>query len=429
MPCLLTKDAQWRALGLLCLIAIFVFLPIMTDASPNIMREADWSYLSGFNPHGPFIDRVVWIVYPVEDQTSALLALQMGQVQAYDEPIPTDAIPGLEATPGVEVTSELSYIYRHFTIDCHNFPTNITGYRRALAYALDKNAVTEVSSGGFGEPMDGAIPVSNSFWTYEHQMPYHYYMKDIVSANISLDTAHFIDTPDSPHPGWRYYDADHSGNWTLGDIESDECEIEIMCAASFDPLIQACLILVAGMEECGLKASIVQVDFASMSFQWPEKYWLAYITWSIPPPGDPTLLYYLFYSKGGWSLFYHYNNSAYDYNITQMMNAPTKLDARSWAWNCSQILLNDVPMITCYNDAFIHAYRTDTWEGYVNMMGMNRLSDNPWTLRNIRIKEELGGPWGLTFPVEYTLVLTGGMHTTNCLKDDSVFHNPHKIFS
>ena len=424
-----SNGSRRRIIWFLCLTTILVFLPLATNPSSNLELKSDWSYASGFNPHGPLIDRVVWIVRPLEDQASALNALQTGQYQAYDESIPFQFLPDLEATPGVEVTSELGYSYRYLMLNCLYFPTNITGYRQALAFALDKNAVAEDATGGYAEPMDGAIPISNTFWTFENQLPFHYYNKQISIANVTLDRADFIDTPDSPHPGWRYYDADQSGNWTMGDIDSDSCETEVWASAGNNPAIQTCHRVIEGLEACGLKGDLMEIDYDRLSFNWEQAdFRIATFTLHLPPPGDPLFLYDFFYSKSGINqFFFGYNNSAYDYNVSRMLSAPTKLEVRNWVWNCSQILHNNTPLIPCYNEAFNHAYRTDVWEGYVNMIGMNCMSDNPWTLRKVQIKEELGGPWGSPPPIEYVLVLTEGMGTTNCIDRSSRY--AAKVFS
>jgi len=60
-----------------------------------------------------------------------------------------------------------------------------------------------------------------------------------------------------------------------------------------------------------------------------------------------------------------------------MMAAPTYEEAKQWAWNCSKILLEDMPMLTCYTNPVIHAYRTNRWTGYVKMPGLGVIGENP----------------------------------------------------
>jgi ABC-type transport system substrate-binding protein len=380
------------------------------------------------------VDRITFIVYPSEDIAQALLSLQSGAIYSYDERIPYQSVPELEANPAIEVTSELGKIYRQFTLNCARFPTNITGYRRALAHSLNKYAVVANARGGFAQVMDNPIPLAFDFWTYENQMTSHFYHEDIISANATLDAAHIIDTPDSPHPGWRYYDADMSGSWTVGDkrgdVEApDGLKIDLIVSAGYDPAIQSCLVQVAGMEKCGLQGEVVERCFDCLISCIGEDCYafnLGCFSWSIDPPGDPLLLYEMFHSESGTnSFFYKYNNSEFDNNCTQFLGASTCLEARNWAWNCCRILMEEMPMIVCYNDEYTHAYRTDIWEGYVPQYGINRMGGNPYTFQQIRLKETAGGPFGC-YPTDYVTVLSEGMDYTNTLRTASGYS--HTIF-
>lgn len=398
-------------LGIACILILF---PITTTSPASQLKS--WTYPSGYDPHGGYVDQLTFIVYPYEEISQALLALQIGTVYSYDERIPYQSVPEIVGTPGIEVTSELGTSYRQFTLNCDRFPTNITGYRRALAYALDKYAVVENVRGGFAQVMDNPIPLPYDFWCYEDQMTTHYYGEDIVSANATLDAAHIIDTPDSPHPGWRYYDADRSGDWTEGiDKRGDQrapdgLKTEIWIAQFYEPAVQAGQTLIDGMEKCGLFGQLYEpfdVFFPDFS--------IACLSWNINSPGDPTLLYDFFHVEGeDNSFFYQFNNSEYNYNCSKFMSAPTRLEARIWAWNCCRILMKEMPMIVCYNDENTHAYRTDIWEGYIPQIGINRMGGNTYTYQKIHLKESAGGPFGC-FPTEYITVLSEGMDDTNTI--------------
>ena len=176
------------------------------------------------------------------------------------------------------------------------------------------------------------------------------------------------------------------------------------------------------MEKCGLHGELVEFDWNNLLGINPldtGSFNLACFSWNINPPGDPTLLYTFFHSEGRHNAyFYRFNHSEYDYNCTQFINAPTRLEARNWAWNCCRLLLDEMPMIVCYNEEYRHAYRTDLWEGYVPQVAMNRMSGNPYTFHQIRLKEDRGGPFGC-IPTEYVTVLSEGMDFTNPILSSS----------
>jgi ABC-type transport system substrate-binding protein len=385
------------------------------------LNNKTWTYPSGYDPHGGFVDRLTLVHYDYRVTDEALLALQLGLVSSFDGQIPHNAIVDLDARPGIEVASEAGTSFRHFTMQCQRFPTNLTGYRRALAFALDKFRVVENARGGLAQVMDNPIPPIYSFWSFENEIRFHFYAEDINSANTTLDAAHIIDTPDSPHPGWRYYDADNSGSWTenvdvRGDVLSPYgMKIEVMASVNSESAIEASRVMVEGMQQCGLQGDAVVVDFnALLAMVTDQGEWnMACFEWNIEPPGTPDILYDFFHVKGfDNSFFFRFNNSEYNYNSSQLMNAPTRLEARDWSWNCCRLLIEEMPIIVCYNTQNTRAYRTDLWEGYVNQIGLNRIGDNPFTFEQIHLNWEAGGPFGC-YPTEYITIITEDLDGTN----------------
>jgi ABC-type transport system substrate-binding protein len=80
----------------------------------------------------------------------------------------------------------------------------------------------------------------------------------------------------------------------------------------------------------------------------------------------------------------------------------------------------EMPMIVCYNDENLHAYRTDIWEGYVPQVGVNRMGGNPYTYQQIRLKPEVGGPFGC-IPTTYVTILSEGIDYTNTILSSSPY--------
>jgi ABC-type transport system substrate-binding protein len=140
----------------------------------------------------------------------------------------------------------------------------------------------------------------------------------------------------------------------------------------------------------------------------------------------------MFYSKSSDNqFFYRYNSTEYDYAVVKMMEASTYMEARSWAWNCCEILLRDMPMVPVYVEGVAHAYRTDLWEGYVPMSGLHVFGGNPWTCRKLHLKDTAGGPFGAYYPVTYRQVLSEGIDYTNVLLSGSGYTDEvmNKIYS
>lgn len=409
---------RWRVFlltfGFLVLLNSLPFVQSQVTASSQ-----EWTYPSGFDPHGGYIDQLIWVVYPREDMSQSLLALQAGQVYGYDEEIPVYSIPDLVETPGVEVNISQGLRYRQFLLNTQKFPTNHTAYRRALAHILDKYACVEAVRGGYADPMDGVISLANPIYCFEHMFSEHFYAKNIAMANATLEVGGFRDLDGD---GWREYDVNDNNLWDEGiDIDTPEIMIYPYSAWTW-PEDQMIFILLDGMAQCGLPGKMVEIAYDYFINSLEEgTFDTICLTMTMPPPGEPFLLYENFYSDSTWNqLICRYNSTAFDYNVTQMLLAPTIEEAHGWAWNCSQLLYKDMPVIPVFSYDNINAFRTDIWEGYVAMQGINCMGANPWTWTQVRLKETAGGPFGY-YPTDYYTVLTEGMETTNVLMTDDKY--------
>ncbi len=392
------------------------------SADKQLTSRADWIYPDGYNPHGGYLDQVTFVVYPPEDEQLGLQALAANLIDAWDEQVPIDALFYEPQLPGVEVTTVPGDSYLMFCLNCNRFPTNITGYRRAIAYALDKGAVVQASTGGLAFLQDCAIPIALGNWTYEGELIETYYSKNIIAANVSLEAAGFRDLNGN---GWRDYDADNSTTLNSGDVLDVDFDIELYHTAGHAPSGNAVEIACQGLNQCGIMAEVAPLNFYLMYDMITDfDYWLACFTFSNMDSAD--LLFDLFHSStwinhwyfGGWS------NATYDAAAEALMRASTESEANEWAWKCQEILWYEQPMIVCYNEVYTRAYRTDIWEGYINMRCRNRIT-NGYSLVHIRLKEEAGGPFGC-YPTEYILSLNEGLDTTNWLMSNS--KHTDKIF-
>ena len=119
---------------------------------------------------------------------AAMQALHSGDIDAYDERVPPEHVPDLEINPDIEVKFSLSRFFRHLTLNCGRFPTNITGYRRAMAFGMDKNRINDEAIDGKGNPLDSYMPLSVTEWEIESSLKEHFYDPDFVSGNVSRRT-------------------------------------------------------------------------------------------------------------------------------------------------------------------------------------------------------------------------------------------------
>ncbi|MHA2424082.1 MAG: OmpL47-type beta-barrel domain-containing protein [Candidatus Thorarchaeota archaeon] len=82
--------------------------------------------------------------------------------------------------------------FGYFIINCDKYPFNETAFRRAFAFALDKERISTEVQDGTSIPQDSPIPQASSF-SIEGQLGYNYYSSDYSTAIMLLEEAGFID--------------------------------------------------------------------------------------------------------------------------------------------------------------------------------------------------------------------------------------------
>ncbi|MCK4567480.1 MAG: hypothetical protein KAU48_09245, partial [Candidatus Thorarchaeota archaeon] len=105
---------------------------------------------------GPYVDRIVYNV--IANQEQRILALQAGDIEmdtSFFDPIYLDQ---LDADPDIDIYSAIRNGYGQLTINCRDYPLNISAFRRAFAYAFDKTAVTVDIMDGFSQEHDSLVP-------------------------------------------------------------------------------------------------------------------------------------------------------------------------------------------------------------------------------------------------------------------------------
>ncbi len=107
----------------------------------------------------PKIDKIVWRVIP--DPATLRLELEKGTVDYID---PFAAVPGdadaLKGKKDIVVKEIPSWKSRFIEINNRKAPFNNVLVRRALSFAIDRDAIIKIALRGFGVVSDGAIPVN-----------------------------------------------------------------------------------------------------------------------------------------------------------------------------------------------------------------------------------------------------------------------------
>ena len=394
---------------LVAIALIVVQLGLPLSSQPTSMKT--WTYPSGFDPHGGYIDQLTYVVNTWEQQLGPE-DLRTNVFYAWDAPLYLNDIAELENSSDIEITHLVGSKYPAFVLDCQELPLNITGYRRAIAYGFNKYEVIAQISEDLVAPLDGVIPLSNLKYCFENNFSEHYYGMDILKANASLEGSGFRDLDED---GWREYDANNNSLWDIGDIDDNELELGIGITAGHTKSEIITSIFVDCMKQCGLHFYVFEKDMWWDPVEGDFDPGPIHLLWFNLPSQVPDYLGSLFPDSWSWFQyrFSKWLNATFDFYVENLLASENETMAQFWAWKSQELLWYEQPMIVCYNDVVSYAYRTDIWEGYVNPHGASFY--NAWTFTHIRLREEAGGPFGC-YPTEYLTSLSSGMETTNVMK-------------
>ncbi|MFW9794076.1 MAG: ABC transporter substrate-binding protein, partial [Candidatus Thorarchaeota archaeon] len=138
---------------------------------------------------GPYVENLEYKIIQSADQR--VLAIQAGVIEMDTSSFSPVVYPIIDADPNIEISSILHDGYGQITINCRDYPLNITALRRAFAYAFDKVRVQSDIFSGLSRVHDSLVPYANSLFCIEDAMSYHYYTAEPTIGNQILDDAGF----------------------------------------------------------------------------------------------------------------------------------------------------------------------------------------------------------------------------------------------
>ncbi len=126
------KRKQSIAIVTVCVISVLVLSSIGNASS---LSEG------GENPNsGAYVDKVVYHLISGSDER--LLSLQAGAIDTIHGAFSPIHLDTMEMDPDIGVYNHPRNYYVQIWINCRDYPLNISGLRRAFAFAFDKTRVT-----------------------------------------------------------------------------------------------------------------------------------------------------------------------------------------------------------------------------------------------------------------------------------------------
>ncbi|MGY5862342.1 MAG: ABC transporter substrate-binding protein [Candidatus Thorarchaeota archaeon] len=331
---------------------------------------------------GPYIDNILFSIISSDSQT--VQALLDSEIDLIGTVIDPTYLLELSEAENVAVTSMPLSKYGYLTINTARYPFNITAFRRALAFALDKRQICQEAWNDLAVPLDSCVP-QMSPWSAEELFEYDYYDADVQTGNELLDDAGFQDIDAD---GIREAPDGSKLNVTL-------YEFYMMSDARH---VSTCEQVVDAFQAIGIESEVSHWDFwDSPDFFYINKdYDMAYLTSHLSGPGVEWL------AEEYWSgntdtphvNFPRFSNASYDSWREQLQYSTDYDDVYEAAIAMQTILFEECPVIVCYEEVVHHAHRTDRFEDIVN--DFRHGVSSWWTNYKAHFPDSQGGPFGGT---------------------------------
>ncbi len=333
---------------------------------------------------GPYVDQILFEVIRSDD--AQMLALMNDEIDIVGDFLHPAFLPAIESELTVHNTLYNGYIYA--TINCAKYPFNCTAFRRALAFALDKEAICDDAWDGLAVPLDSCIPRCNPLST-DGLLPYNYYEANASMGNRLLDLAGFID--------W-----DEDGVREAPD--GTDFDVHVWTSSSaYTPIVVGNIIVEAFLS-LGVDAVSYPVDWfcgwdildrvyfhgdydmavLTTRFDDLDVDWLAYEFWSG-------------FSDEPYHNLPNFRNDSYDSWRGQLLHSTDYSDIyeaaiemqKIWVYECPMIICSEKTLLSAHNSKRVAPLEPDTIDSYHGW----------WASYKAHRLESNGGPFGGTLRV------------------------------
>jgi len=290
-----------------------------TGSSIELVRNED--YWGG----APALDGVTFQFIP--DPTVALTNLQGGEVHWTDN-LPPQQVRGLMDSSEVIVESAPSNDYWYFAANQGREPFGDARVRQALAYAIDREAITQAATFGNATINQTAIP-ETSAWYVE----YAPYTRDLDMARSLLEEAGVSDL-----------------------------SLDLMVTSQYPETVTAAQVIAANLAEIGVGVEIRTLDFATWLDEQGQGNFDAFLLGWLGNL-DPDDFYYAQHRTDGGFNFQGYSNPEVD-ELLDAARVETDQDARKALYDdAARMIVDDASYVYLYNPDVIQGWTPDV-EGY-----------------------------------------------------------------
>ncbi|NAZ82937.1 ABC transporter substrate-binding protein [Kineococcus sp. R8] len=257
----------------------------------------------------------------ITEPAAALTALQSDQVQWTDN-VPPQQVEQLAGDDSVELGQVASVDYWYLAMNCAKAPFSDRDVRRAIATALDRQAITEAARFATARPNQTAIP-EDSAWYYD----YAPFTTDPDAAKALLEGAGV------------------AGPLTMG----------LMVTSEYPETVTAAQVIASQLEPLGITVQIQTEDFAT----WLDRQsrgdfdafllgWLGNI--------DPADFYEDQHRTGGANNYQKYSSPVTDDLLDRAAVEPVEAARKALYDQAAKQIVDDVSYVYLYNPDAVQAW-------------------------------------------------------------------------
>jgi peptide/nickel transport system substrate-binding protein len=280
----------------------------------------------------------------VKDPTVALQNLQSGEVHWTDN-LPQQQIDQLSESEDVVVESAPSQDYWYMSLNHKREPFDDVDVRRAIALALDREAIVKVAKFGNATVNQTAIP-ETSAW-------YHDY------APFEQDT--------------------DEAQQLLEDAGVEDLEMDLMVTSEYPETVSAAQVISSQLEEIGVTVEIRELEFPAWldeqskgNFDSFMLGWLGNI--------DPDEFYYSQHHSKGSNNYQGYSNPEVDTMLDEARTETDETARKEMYGQIAEQIVDDV--------SYIYLYNPDVAQGWApEVSGYEVRSDRAIRFRSVTLEE------------------------------------------
>ena len=265
----------------------------------------------------------------ISEPTTAIASLQSGEVHWTDN-VPPQQVSSLSGGGDLELGQVGSNDYWYLALNQAQEPFDQVEVRQAIAYAIDREGITEATMFGNATVNQTAIPESSKWYT--DYSPYSY---DLDRATALLEEA---------------------------GVDPASVDMEIMVSSDYPETVQAAQIISSQLSDIGITSEIKTLDFGAwLDEQGQGNYDMLMMGWlgNI----DPDDFYYSQHHSEGTNNYQGYANPELDALLDQGRIETDEAARKEIYDQVATTVVDDVSYLYLYNPDVVQAWSPDV-EGY-----------------------------------------------------------------